>query len=75
MRQFFFWHGASIKHLGCPPPRLPRRRPPPVQVLFVAGFGSSMFFGTFIGSLADRLGRKRFCLLYAALYIASCLTK
>jgi len=46
-----------------------------IAVLFVAGFGSSMFFGTFIGSLADRLGRKRFCLLYAALYIASCLTK
>ena len=46
-----------------------------IAVLFVAGFGSSMFFGTFVGSLADRLGRKRFCLLYAILYIASCLTK
>jgi len=34
-----------------------------------------MFFGTFIGSLADRLGRKRFCLLYTGLYILSCLTK
>ena len=46
-----------------------------IAVLFVAGFGSSMFFGTFVGSLADRLGRKRFCVLYSALYIASCLTK
>ena len=46
-----------------------------IAVLFVAGFGSSMFFGTFVGSLADRLGRKRFCLLYTGLYIASCLTK
>ena len=34
-----------------------------------------MFFGTFIGSLADRLGRKRFCLLYVALYVGSCMTK
>ena len=29
-----------------------------IAVLFVAGFGSSMIFGTFIGSLADRFGRK-----------------
>lgn len=43
--------------------------------MFVVGFGSSMFFGTFIGSLADRLGRKRFCLLYIVLYILSCVTK
>ena len=46
-----------------------------IAVLFVAGFGSSMVFGTFIGSLADRFGRKRFCQLYAAMYIVSCLTK
>mmetsp|Transcript_5108 Transcript_5108/g.6645 ORF Transcript_5108/g.6645 Transcript_5108/m.6645 type:complete len:343 (-) Transcript_5108:10-1038(-) len=43
--------------------------------LFVAGFGSSAVFGTFIGSLADKKGRKRFALLYCALYIASCMTK
>ena len=42
-----------------------------IAVLFVAGFGSSMIFGTFIGSLADRMGRKRFCILYALFYILS----
>lgn len=46
-----------------------------IAVLFVAGFGSSMIFGTFIGSLADRFGRKKFCLLYILTYVASCLTK
>lgn len=25
-----------------------------IEVLFVAGFGSSMLFGTFIGSVADK---------------------
>ncbi|KAF4752340.1 Molybdate-anion transporter, partial [Perkinsus olseni] len=43
--------------------------------LFVCGFASSMLLGTFIGSLADRCGRKRFCLLYCGLYVLSCLTK
>mmetsp|Transcript_69939 Transcript_69939/g.130726 ORF Transcript_69939/g.130726 Transcript_69939/m.130726 type:complete len:485 (+) Transcript_69939:78-1532(+) len=43
--------------------------------LFVAGFGSSAVFGTFVGALADKQGRKRFALLYCALYIASCMTK
>ena len=28
--------------------------------LFVAGFGSSALFGTFIGSMADKYGRRRF---------------
>ena len=46
-----------------------------IAVLFVAGFGSSMIFGTFIGSLADRMGRKRFCILYVLFYILSCMTK
>ncbi|KAF4658148.1 Molybdate-anion transporter [Perkinsus chesapeaki] len=43
--------------------------------LFVCGFASSMILGTFVGSFADRYGRRRFCLLYCWLYIASCLTK
>ncbi|KAF4671760.1 Molybdate-anion transporter [Perkinsus olseni] len=43
--------------------------------LFVCGFAGSMLLGTFIGSLADRCGRKRFCLLYCGLYVLSCLTK
>jgi len=44
-------------------------------VLFVVGFGSSMVFGTFIGSLSDKLGRKNGCLVYVACYVGSCLTK
>lgn len=28
--------------------------------LFVAGFGSSALFGTFVGSLADKYGRRNF---------------
>lgn len=43
--------------------------------LFVAGFGSSMVFGTFVGSMADRVGRKKSASLYCALYVLSCLTK
>jgi hypothetical protein len=46
-----------------------------IAVLFVIGFGASMFVGTFVGSLADSNGRKKFCLLYCALYIGSCATK
>jgi len=46
-----------------------------ISQLFVAGFGSSMFFGTFVGSFADKIGRKRGCQLYCVLYIASCCTK
>lgn len=43
--------------------------------LFVAGFGSSMIFGTFIGSLADKWGRKKMATVYCLIYIASCVTK
>ena len=43
--------------------------------LFVAGFGSSMVFGTFVGSLADRLGRKLACLAYALTYSVACVLK
>jgi MFS transporter, MFS domain-containing protein family, molybdate-anion transporter len=43
--------------------------------LFIAGFGSSMIFGTIVGSLADRYGRKIAGLTYVATYIASCITK
>lgn len=46
-----------------------------IATLFVAGFGSSMVFGTFIGSLADKMGRKKFATLYCVLYILSCFTK
>jgi len=43
--------------------------------LFVAGFFSSMVFGTVVAGLADRFGRKRMCMVYALVYAASCLTK
>lgn len=44
-------------------------------ILFTCGFGSSAIFGTFIGAMADNLGRRRFATLYCALYGFSCLTK
>lgn len=34
-----------------------------------------MVFGTFVGSLADRFGRKLNCLAFGVLYACSCLTK
>ncbi|KAL5213899.1 hypothetical protein ABZP36_003051 [Zizania latifolia] len=43
--------------------------------LFIAGFGSSMVFGTIVGSLADKQGRKRACITYCISYILSCITK
>lgn len=46
-----------------------------IAALFVAGFGSSCLFGTFVGSLADTLGRKRGALCYVVTYALSCLTK
>ncbi|XP_031574732.1 molybdate-anion transporter-like [Actinia tenebrosa] len=46
-----------------------------ISQLFVAGFGSSMIFGTVIGSFADKLGRKANCILYGILYGLDCLTK
>eukprot|EP01103_Thecamoeba_quadrilineata_P021612 TRINITY_DN9994_c0_g1_i1.p1 TRINITY_DN9994_c0_g1~~TRINITY_DN9994_c0_g1_i1.p1 ORF type:complete len:439 (+),score=64.06 TRINITY_DN9994_c0_g1_i1:40-1356(+) len=46
-----------------------------IGLLFVTGFGSSMIFGTIVGSLADKYGRKSSCMLYGILYGASCLTK
>lgn len=46
-----------------------------IAVLFVAGFGSSMVFGTFVGGLADSCGRRKVTVLFAVIYIASCMTK
>jgi MFS family permease len=43
--------------------------------LFIAGFGSSMLFGTFVGALADKYGRKRMSVAYAAFYGIACITK
>jgi len=41
----------------------------------VAGFGASAIFGTFVGSWADKFGRRKFAFLYCVLYIISCMTK
>ncbi|XP_048739723.1 molybdate-anion transporter-like isoform X2 [Ostrea edulis] len=46
-----------------------------IEVLFVAGFGSSMIFGTVVGSFADRYGRRANCILYGILYGGACITK
>jgi len=46
-----------------------------IAVLFVAGFGSSMVFGSFIGGMADWGGRRLFIVVFALIYAASCLTK
>eukprot|EP01104_Vermistella_antarctica_P013056 TRINITY_DN3887_c0_g1_i3.p1 TRINITY_DN3887_c0_g1~~TRINITY_DN3887_c0_g1_i3.p1 ORF type:complete len:384 (-),score=67.46 TRINITY_DN3887_c0_g1_i3:533-1684(-) len=46
-----------------------------IAQLFVGGFFSSMVFGTFVGSLADKYGRKLFSILYAVFYILACMTK
>mmetsp|Transcript_27687 Transcript_27687/g.38252 ORF Transcript_27687/g.38252 Transcript_27687/m.38252 type:complete len:459 (-) Transcript_27687:212-1588(-) len=43
--------------------------------LFIAGFGSSMIFGTVVGSLADKYGRKKAALTYVITYMLSCATK
>ncbi|KAH8970958.1 hypothetical protein BDL97_02G116200 [Sphagnum fallax] len=43
--------------------------------LFIAGFGSSMLFGTIVGSFADRYGRKTMSMTYCVVYILSCFTK
>ncbi|XP_068739915.1 molybdate-anion transporter-like [Montipora capricornis] len=46
-----------------------------INQLFVVGFGSSMMFGTVVGSFADKIGRKFNCILYGVLYGLDCLTK
>merc|ERR1712238_106209 len=43
--------------------------------LFVAGFGSSLIFGSFIGGLADSFGRRKFTVVYCLVYALSCVTK
>ena len=46
-----------------------------IGILFIVGFGSSMIFGTFAGSMADRYGRRLSCQIYCVMYSISCLTK
>ncbi|CDF41384.1 unnamed protein product [Chondrus crispus] len=46
-----------------------------IAQLFIAGFGSSAVFGTFIGSIADKYGRKFNVLVFVITYALSCMTK
>eukprot|EP00934_Nitzschia_sp_Nitz4_P006694 Nitzschia sp. Nitz4//scaffold19_size178191//109793//111323//NITZ4_001990-RA/size178191-processed-gene-0.74-mRNA-1//-1//CDS//3329540720//6684//frame0 len=46
-----------------------------IAELFVAGFGSSMIFGSFVGGMADMGGRRNFVFIFVVVYIASCTTK
>lgn len=46
-----------------------------IAELFIAGYFSSLLFGTVTGSLADKLGRKWGCLLFGFIYSVSCITK
>ncbi|CAD6197169.1 unnamed protein product [Caenorhabditis auriculariae] len=46
-----------------------------IEILFIAGFGSSLLFGTVVGSFADKFGRRNNCLIYAVLYGGACITK
>lgn len=39
-----------------------------IELLFVAGFGSSVLFGTFIGSFADKLQELFFSLQFEVVY-------
>eukprot|EP00742_Colponemidia_sp_Colp-10_P000612 GILJ01000670.1.p1 GENE.GILJ01000670.1~~GILJ01000670.1.p1 ORF type:complete len:467 (-),score=77.70 GILJ01000670.1:169-1533(-) len=49
--------------------------PGTIGLLFIAGFGSSMVFGTIVGSAADKYGRKMICVAYGVIYIIGCITK
>ncbi|PIO60272.1 hypothetical protein TELCIR_18235 [Teladorsagia circumcincta] len=46
-----------------------------IEILFIAGFGSSLLFGTVIGSFADKFGRRNNCVIYGILYGCACVTK
>ena len=46
-----------------------------IALLYVAGFASSVIFGTATGPLADRFGRKKMALCFCLLYSFCCLTK
>ncbi len=45
-----------------------------MAALYAAGFASGGVSASFAGSLADRFGRKRACLLYCGLYCVTCLS-
>ena len=46
-----------------------------IALLFIAGFAASGLSGPFVGSLADKFGRKKMSAMYFVIYIASALCK
>ncbi|KAJ1527023.1 hypothetical protein ONE63_008567 [Megalurothrips usitatus] len=46
-----------------------------ISKLFLAGFLSSSIFGSVVGHLADRYGRKKLCVIFCLLYAFCCFTK
>lgn len=48
---------------------------PQIAVLYVCGFASSVVFGAFTHTLADRYGRKKLCITFCIVYSISCFTK
>lgn len=45
-----------------------------VAALFLTGFGSAAVSATFIGSLADKFGRRFACIGFCVIYILSCMS-
>lgn len=48
---------------------------PYIGIIYVCGFVSSIFFGTYTGLVADKIGRKKVCVGFTILYSLCCLTK
>jgi len=46
-----------------------------IAILFIIGFGASGVSGAFIGSLADKWGRKNMCIAFCVFYALCCATK
>lgn len=46
-----------------------------IAKLYITGFLSSCIFGTMVGHMADRFGRKILCSAFTVMYALSCLTK
>lgn len=46
-----------------------------IAILYVAGSASSMVFGSFVGGMADRGGRRKYVVIYCIIYALSCVTK
>jgi MFS family permease len=46
-----------------------------IGILFIVGFGTAAFVGTFVGSAADRYGRKTICVFFGIIYGISCTVK